>query len=202
MDEELLQAATSGNLAAMRHIQLHDPDKMRATTPYDNTWLHLASILHGREQFCLEALALSLDESSLLASAVNSDGETPLIAAAASGHVSLACALLTRYKDLGLDEEILRQDRSGCNALHHAIRNGHRALALRLIEDAPDLSICVDNCVESPMFLAVMRDYEDVFQRLLEIPVGCPDSGIFGYNALHAAVRNGNTGEKLHKPVP
>ncbi|WVZ53442.1 hypothetical protein U9M48_004384 [Paspalum notatum var. saurae] len=42
------------------------------------------------------------------------------------------------------------------------------------------------------MFIAVVRDYVDVLDALLEIP-GSAHGGAFGYNALHAAVRNGNS---------
>ncbi|KAL5204300.1 hypothetical protein ABZP36_009171 [Zizania latifolia] len=41
------------------------------------------------------------------------------------------------------------------------------------------------------MFIAVMRNYTDVFRKLLEIP-GSAHVGSCGYNALYAAVRNGN----------
>ncbi|CAD6273099.1 unnamed protein product [Miscanthus lutarioriparius] len=43
------------------------------------------------------------------------------------------------------------------------------------------------------MFMAVMRDYADVFEKLLEIPDSA-HVGPNGWNALHAAVRNGNSG--------
>jgi ankyrin repeat protein len=55
------------------------------TTPQGNTCLHIAAI-HGHEVFCKEVQSLN---SSLLA-VVNSDGETPLLAAVASGRVSVA----------------------------------------------------------------------------------------------------------------
>ena len=39
-----------------------------------------------------------------------------------------------------------------------------------------------------------MRNYKDVFEKLLEIPDSA-HGGMEGQNALHAAVRNGNSGE-------
>jgi ankyrin repeat protein len=95
-----------------------------------------------------------------------------------------------------LRETILKQDERGCNALHHAIRSGHRELALELTEAEPALSHAVNQYGESPMFIAVMRNYEDVFHKLLEIP-NSAHGGATGFNALHAAVRNGNLGESL-----
>jgi hypothetical protein len=44
------------------------------------------------------------------------------------------------------------------------------------------------------MFIAVMRNYKDVFEKLC----GIPDSahgGAYGMNDLHAAATNGNSGE-------
>jgi hypothetical protein len=40
-----------------------------------------------------------------------------------------------------------------------------------------------------------MRNYADVFEKLLEIPDSA-HVGAHSFNALHAAVRNGNSGEK------
>ena len=92
-------------------------------------------------------------------------------------------------------ETILKQqDNRGCNALHHAICSGHRELALELIAAGPALSTAVNQYGESPMFIAVMRNHEDVFEKLLEIPDSAY-GGTNGNNALHAAVRNGNSGE-------
>lgn len=42
------------------------------------------------------------------------------------------------------------------------------------------------------MFDAAMRDFTDVFEKLLEIPDSAHD-GHCRYNALHAAARNGNS---------
>ena len=58
------------------------------------------------------------------------------------------------------------QDKQGNNALHHAIRSGHGELALELIAAEPALSKAVNKYDESPMFIAVMRNYMDVFEKL------------------------------------
>ncbi|CAL4981787.1 unnamed protein product [Urochloa decumbens] len=187
MDGGLLEAATTGDAITMQNLATHDPAVLLGTTPQGNTCLHIASIC-GHKGFCEATLPLS---PSLLA-AFNSDGETPLLSAVTSGHVSLASFLLRCCHDQQLSDAILRQDSRGCNALHHAVRSGHRDLALELIEAEPALSQAVNKHGESPMFIAVMRNYDDVFEKLL----GLPDSahgGAHGYNALHAAVRSGNS---------
>ncbi|WVZ53438.1 hypothetical protein U9M48_004381 [Paspalum notatum var. saurae] len=189
MDQRLLEAAASGHAAEMKHLALHVPGILRGTTPKGNTCLHIASI-HGHEVFCKDVLALS--HSLPLLSAVNADGETPMLTAVISGHASLASFFLRCCRVQQLSETILRQDKHRCNALHHAIRYGHRELALELIEAEPALSHAVNQYGESPMFIAVIRDDADVFDALLEIH-GSAHGGARGYNALQAAVRNGNS---------
>ncbi|WVZ53437.1 hypothetical protein U9M48_004380 [Paspalum notatum var. saurae] len=187
MDQRLLEAATLGHSAEMRHLEIHVPGVLLGTTPQGNTCLHIASI-HGHHRLCEDVQNL---EPSLL-SAINLDGETPLLAAVASGRVSVASVLLRCCRERQLSETIMKQDKHGCNTLHHAIRRGHKELALELIEAEPALSHAVNQYGESPMFIAVMRDYADVFDVLLEIP-GSAHGGATGMNALHAAVTNGNS---------
>jgi len=192
MDSRLLDAAASGDATMMKHLALHDPAVLLGTTPQGNTCLHISAV-HGHDGFCMDVMALN---RSLL-SAVNNDRETPLVAAVtSSGRTSttLASSFLRCYRDLHLSEAILMQDKQGNNALHHAIRSGHRELALELIAAEPALSKAVNKYDESPMFIAVMRNYKDVFEKLLEIPDSA-HGGTDGQNALHAAVRNGNSGE-------
>jgi hypothetical protein len=50
------------------------------------------------------------------------------------------------------------------------------------------------------MFIAVTRGLMDVFEKLLKIP-GSGDAGACGYNALHAAVKNGNSGQPCGMPI-
>ncbi|KAL6660510.1 hypothetical protein ACP70R_001545 [Stipagrostis hirtigluma subsp. patula] len=186
MNRRLLEAATSGDAASMKHLALHDPAVLLGTTPVGNTCLHISSI-HGHEGFSMDVVVLN---RSLL-NAVNTDNETPLLTAVTSGNASVASFLLRCCRDQQLSGAVLKQDKHGCNALHHAIRNGHRQLAMELIAAAPALSRAVNEYDESPMFIAVMKNYADVFEKLLEIPDSA-HGGAFGYNALHAAVRNGN----------
>ncbi|CAN6380939.1 unnamed protein product [Urochloa humidicola] len=108
------------------------------------------------------------------------------------GTTPQASFLLRCCRDKQLSWTILKQDNRGCNALHHAIRSGRRDLAVELIQAEPDLSKAVNQYEESPMFIAVMRNYEDVFEKLLGVPESA-HGGAWGFNALHAAVRNGNS---------
>ncbi|CAL4994802.1 unnamed protein product [Urochloa decumbens] len=198
MDGRLLEAATAGDTITLQQLAMRDSGVLLGTTPQGNTCVHIASI-HGHNGFCKAALSLN---PSLLA-AVNSDSETPLLSAVTSSRVSVASVLLRCCLDQQLSEVILKQDNRGCNALHHAIRSGHRELALELIEADPALSQAVNKHDESPMFMAVMRNYGDVFEKLLGVPYSA-HGGAYGYNALHAAVRNGNSAiaEKIMETRP
>lgn len=189
MERQLLEAAMVGSATSMKEMAAQDPSLLLGTTPQGNTCLHISSI-HGHEGFCKDVLTLN---NSLLTVA-NMDGETPLLTAVTNGHMSLASILLECCCTLGFSEAILQQDRNGCNALHHAIHCGHKDLALELILKEPALSKAVNKYSESPMFIAVMRDFTDVSEKLLGIP-GSSHVGTYGHNALHATVRNGNAGE-------
>jgi len=198
MDRRLLEAAVSGDATEIiKQLAIDDPGVLLGTTPQGNTCLHIASI-RGHEGFCKDLLGLALNQSAVsLLAAINKDGETPLLTAVTRGRDTLASVLLRHCRDRQLSgETILKQDKRGCNALHHAIRRGYRALALELIEAEPALSKAVNKCCESPMYTTVMRGYGDVLEKLLEIP-DAAHGGAHGCNALHAAVTTGNAGETL-----
>ncbi|CAL4979749.1 unnamed protein product [Urochloa decumbens] len=188
MDRRLLKAATSGDVASLKHLASQEPGVLFGTTPPGNTCLHISSV-QGHHEFCESILAL--DQSPALLSAVNKDGETPLLAAVARGRASLASALLRRCRERQLREAMLKQDRHGCNALHHAVSRGHTELALELVEAEPALSTAVNGRSESPLFLAAMRNFTEVSDKLLDVPDSA-HSGACGFNVLHAAVRSGN----------
>ncbi|RLM68977.1 protein ACCELERATED CELL DEATH 6-like isoform X1 [Panicum miliaceum] len=206
MDRRLLEAAVTGDTIAMQHLVEHVTGVLYGSTPQGNNCLHISAI-HGHEGFCKDVLALNEESLPLLLTAINASGETPLLTAVTSGRVSVASVLLSYCRDQKLREAILKQDKHGFNALHHAIRSGHKDLALDLIAAEPALSYAVNKYQESAMFMAVMRNkYEDVLDELLKIPDSSHGESD-GSNALRAAVRNvGSTGPEdmllleLHKP--
>ncbi|VAI26002.1 unnamed protein product [Triticum turgidum subsp. durum] len=187
MDERLLKAATDGDSTSMKYYACRNPGILLGKTLRMNTCLHISSI-HGHQRFSADVVAL---EESLL-TAVNLDWETPLLAAVRNGHVSLASFLLGSCHQLGMGQAILKQDKYGFNALHHAIRNGHEELALELITAEPSLSRAVSECNESPMFFALTRNFTRVYEQLVQDPLSSYTGGLHDRNCLHAAVRNGN----------
>jgi ankyrin repeat protein len=200
MDIQLLEAASSGNSPLMKALAIRNPSILLGTTPQGNNCIHIASV-HGHLGFCRDALQMedylfpNTNFESLL-SKFNHEWETPLAIAVALGHVFLASDLLERCHCMRLRQAILQQDKDGFNALHHAIRNRHEDLALKLIEKEPLLSQALSNYGESPMFVAVMRHFTKVSSKLLDVHDSF-DRGKYGRNALHAAARNGNSGETL-----
>ncbi|KAE8771526.1 ankyrin repeat-containing protein [Hordeum vulgare] len=186
MDKRLLNVATSGDSKSMQSLATQNPGILLGTTPTGNTCLHIASTL-GHQGFCMDVVAL---DNSLL-TVENMDGETPLLAAVASGRALVASVLLRCYQARQMSAAILGQDKEGCNVLHHAIHSGHRELALELIEAVPALSKHVNKHDESPMFIAAMRNFPHIFEKLLSIP-DSSHAGGYGCNALHAAARDGD----------
>ncbi|KQK02720.1 hypothetical protein BRADI_2g03270v3 [Brachypodium distachyon] len=204
MRADLLQDARDGLTRVLGNNAINGPagqEILLGTTPLGNNCLHIASI-HGHEGYCHFAVQLSDYLPLALFTGTNSDGETPLATAVRRGSVDAATTVLlqhyTTLRNNGpahrreqASQAILRQDNDGCNVLHHAIRRGHREVALRLIALEPALSAHQNNYNESPMFAAAMRDFQDVVVGLLATP-GSLDVGPCSKNALHAAVRNGN----------
>uniref|UniRef100_A0A0D9XQX0 Uncharacterized protein n=1 Tax=Leersia perrieri TaxID=77586 RepID=A0A0D9XQX0_9ORYZ len=191
MDKELLKAAISGDTNSMKGMASKNPEILLGKTPQGNTCLHISSLC-GHLKFCTDELKEYPTMKVKLLS-VNMMEETPLLTAIRSGHVNLATFLLKCCEEEKLSEVILKQDKDECNALHHAIRTGHKDLALHLIRVMPTFSKAVHKFGESPMYIASMRDFnsEQVFEKLLETPDSA-HSGAYGYNALHAAMRNGD----------
>uniref|UniRef100_A0A8I6YFK0 Uncharacterized protein n=1 Tax=Hordeum vulgare subsp. vulgare TaxID=112509 RepID=A0A8I6YFK0_HORVV len=186
IDKRLLNAATSGDSTSMQALASQNPGILLGTTLTGNTCLHIAST-YGHQGFCMDVVALE----NLLLTVENLDGETPLLAAVASGRARVASILLRCYQARQLSAAILWQDKEGCNALHHAIHSGHRELALELIEAEPALSKHVNKHGESTMFIAALRNFTHVFEKLLNIPESS-HAGRHSENALHAVVRNGD----------
>ncbi|XP_047051654.1 ankyrin repeat-containing protein At5g02620-like [Lolium rigidum] len=191
MDKRLLKAAIYGDPVQLAELASEDSSFLLRTTPQGNNCIHISSI-HGNEEFIKNVVEFPTYYSDSLLSDANFQGQTPLLIAVTLGHIDLANYLLHHSCNVQeLRHAILHQDSEKSNALHHAIRNGHRDFALKLIEAEPSLSQAANNYDESPMFIAVMRDFTDVSERLLQIP-DSSHVGTCGRHALHAAARNGN----------
>ncbi|KAF3338982.1 ankyrin repeat-containing protein [Carex littledalei] len=193
MDRQLLKACTKGDFSLCNHLILANPDILLSTTPHSNNCLHIAAML-GHEEFAKEVWS----RAPSLFSGTNIDGETPLIAALMVANLSLASDIITaasrymQHDDLEegrpLNRMLLKVDRRGESALHHAMRNGFENLALQLLDIEPQLSEQVKNTGESAMYMAARRGYSRVVKRLLEIPFSAV-SGPGDESALHGATK-------------
>ncbi|KAK1670871.1 hypothetical protein QYE76_059030 [Lolium multiflorum] len=187
MNKRLLEAAIRGDSTSMYAMAALDRSILLGKTPQGNTCLHISS-MHGHQGFCKDVVEL---EQSLLA-AINLSGETPLTSAVRYGQVSVASCLLGSCCQPAFRQAILQQDIDGFNALHHAIRNGHKDLALELIEAEPALSQAVTKHNESPLFFAVTRKFTHIYEKLMQNPDCAYSGGQYRENCLHAAVKHGD----------
>ncbi|KAJ4805847.1 Ankyrin repeat-containing protein [Rhynchospora pubera] len=145
MDRQLLKVCCQKDLNTLCGLILeHGTNILFAVTPHGNNCLHLAAML-GHDEFARRVWS----ELPSLFSWTNKDGETPLIAALMAANETLASDMLTAASDLlqpdiegrqPLNEMLLKIDKGGYNALHHAIRNGFEDFAIRLLSKEPRMS--------------------------------------------------------------
>ncbi|KAJ3691414.1 hypothetical protein LUZ61_020578 [Rhynchospora tenuis] len=196
MDRDLLEACSKGDISFIDQLNPSNQDILSSVTPLGNNCVHLAAML-GHESFAKEVWS----KSPFLLSNTNKDGETPLIAALMAGNVTFASEILTAASTLlqpadntsdlergkPLNEMLLKVDKRGDNALHHAIRCGFEDFAVQLLTIEPTLSEQTNMVAESPMHMAARKGHFRVVERLLQIDKSA-DSGPGGYSALHGAV--------------
>lgn len=205
--QRLLEAAIKGKAEVIDEngntwLNVVSPDVLcGGRTEKGNTCLHIASLC-GHKDFCTKILSQGsrVPSVSSLLSVTNGYGETPLLVAVKNGHVDLASYLLDKYNNHGLNESLLKKDNHGehNNVLHHAIRNGYEDLAVQLIEQQSQLSASCNSRNESPMFMAVLKGFKKVYDKLLSNE-NSAYTGAFGNNALHAAVKYDVQGMRLKK---
>ncbi|KAF3341460.1 ankyrin repeat-containing protein [Carex littledalei] len=201
--QKFLEACRDGHLISFNGMFDINPEILLSTTPLRNNCLHIAAMLNYDDfiqgvysKFNAYPRALSLF------SGTNVDGETPLITALMAANDGFASSIITLCTQHGSNFEqgsfklfnrmLLKVDRRGENALHHALRNGFIDIALELLTKEQRLSEQVINTGESPMFMAARKGYETVVQELLRIETSAHCGTISG-SALHAAVRFDNT---------
>ena len=73
-------------------------------------------------------------------------------------------------------------------ALHEAVRGNHLAVVKRLIEEGPDFSYSRNDADETPLYIAVERNYEEVARHILDECKSPTHDGPLGRTTLHAAV--------------
>ena len=136
----------------------------------------------------------------------NVKGETPLHIAARYGHAAIVDVLIKHARERALQEDL----ETGVNyavqkmlemtnnekdtALHEAVRGNHLKVVELLIEEGKDFSYSQNDAGETPLYIAVEREFEEVAFHILKTCKSPAHDGPLGRTTLHAAVIVDNEG--------
>uniref|UniRef100_A0A2N9GDQ6 Uncharacterized protein n=1 Tax=Fagus sylvatica TaxID=28930 RepID=A0A2N9GDQ6_FAGSY len=169
-------------------------------TPNRNTVLHVYLTALTKEskssptKFVNESLRMC---PSLLWQA-NTKGETPLHMASRYGHASMVKVLIEHAESFQKDLEggvitmvkamLEMTNKEKDTALHEAAHNNHLAVVKLLIEKGPGFSYSANAIGETPLYIAVERDFKDLVFEILQSCTSPAHGGPLGRTTLHAAV--------------
>ncbi|XP_030958766.1 ankyrin repeat-containing protein At5g02620-like [Quercus lobata] len=149
-----------------------------------NTVLHLA--VNFENKVIAEKI---LESDQRLLYKTNNKGDTALHIAARFGYMEMV-ELLIKYRKQDVEQgmNLLRKQNSEEDtALHVAVRKGEKKNVKLLIDEDPTLALMTNKAEESPLFLAVDREFYDIALEILKLEK-CSPEGRKNMNALHAAV--------------
>lgn len=214
MDLDLYKATIKGDVhhfvetlrrvSADKHLSL--PSVFDQTTPLANSYLHVAAAFGHQDLIGFIAV-----HSPSLIAARNAKGDTPLHAAARSGHYEAVRVLKRFAEDSGgvargtLNYWTLlgSRNREGNTALHEAMTmmvdgdDDWELVVKYLIRSGGEVSFVANNEGESPFYLAAKYGEGDLVELMLQI---CIDKGYYsnsdikGKSPLNAAIRGRNKG--------
>ncbi|KAL5546527.1 hypothetical protein UlMin_006214 [Ulmus minor] len=189
MDSELHKAAMSRDERSFDNLTRTQDSSHIQQTCQGNSILHLAA-MYGNK-LTVERILLS---NPSLVHQTNLKGDTPLHIAARLGHLEVA-ELLARYGKrpetvVEVEKKALQMVNLENNtALHEAVKNGHCGIVELLVKEDPSLTSFINDKGESPLFLAVDRDFYEMSLHMLEnVGSDCSWSGRNGMTVMHAAV--------------
>ena len=196
MEPDYYKAAAEGKIEVFENI----PEPLnQLLTPNRNTVLHihLTSLIEESKSSTAFVKEI-LTKCPILLWQANVKGETPLHIAARYGHVAIVDVLIGRAKALrqdlesGFDKTIKEMLEMTNNekdtALHEAVRGNHLEAVKRLTEEGPDFSYSRNDSDETPLYIAVERNYKDVALHILDKCKSPAHDGPLGRTTLHAAV--------------
>ncbi|XP_073104726.1 ankyrin repeat-containing protein ITN1-like [Elaeis guineensis] len=170
-DTELHLAAQRGDVAALRQILSEIDAQMTGTAVGAEFDAEVAEI------------------RSAVVNDINEVDETALFIAAEKGFLDVVVELL-KYTDR---ESLLRKNRSGYDAFHIAVREGHRAIVQVLLDHDPTLCRTFGPSNATPLISAATRGHTEIVNLLLAQNTTLIElTKNNGKNALHFAARQGH----------
>ncbi|KAL5972798.1 hypothetical protein ACLOJK_039604 [Asimina triloba] len=202
IERRLHKAVTQGNTRLLNQVVDQCPDLLLGTTPQKNTALHIAARL-GHVYLVKEILG----RCEVLQRRKNARGDTPLHVASRAGHKDIVKYLIKfrssqaifepqlNSRDVNEDFEIWRiRNKANNTPLHEAMLNGRLDVVSLLIGMDPELACFANNADESPLYLAVDRNWLGIVKQILQNSTSFICSGPNGQTALHAAIIRGHLG--------
>ncbi|KAK2647178.1 hypothetical protein Ddye_022373 [Dipteronia dyeriana] len=195
--DQLFKSAANGIVEPFNIIaeQLH-----LIVTPLKNTVLHINIT---SEKASVKFVSKILDICPSLLLQVNAQGDTPLHVAAKFECLDVVRALIKNAKKqpedlengIGVTRQMLRMtNNKGNTALHEAIRHKSFPMVKILVNEDPHYSHSVNNCGETPLYIAAETGFLDGVVEMLETCTWVTHEGPDGKTALHAAVRTKSRG--------
>ncbi|XP_035549745.1 ankyrin repeat-containing protein At5g02620-like [Juglans regia] len=201
MDPILYNAAAKGNISYFKDHSFERPLEA-LLTPLQIFITSLENQIESTENnFVGEILNMC---PSLLCQ-VNVKDETSLHVAARYGHANIVKVLIDcardhpHNQDPGSGVEVVRDmlgmvTKEKDTALHETVRYNHFEVVNLLIHEDPDFSYSVNDAGETPLYIAVERNYKNLVLEILNTCNSPAYDGLLGRTALHAAVFWDNKG--------
>ncbi|KAB1201586.1 Death-associated protein kinase 1 [Morella rubra] len=199
MTRVLYNAAAVGKINAFKNIE-KPLDHLFTVTKNTVLHIYITTIVTESESKTIFIKEI-LDECPSLLWQTNSKNETPLHLAARYGHIEIVSFLIERAKNLYQDpdrgeaarEMIWMTTQEKDTALHEALSHNHLEVATLLIKEDPNYSYFPNDAGETPLYIAVERNFRDLVSNVLDNCQSPAFGGPLGRTALHAAVLRDGT---------
>ncbi|KAF7808728.1 ankyrin repeat-containing protein [Senna tora] len=190
MDPKFYKAAVKGEIDAFKK---KGKEIETMLTPNKNTILHIHLTASSVSETFVEDI-LGMCPTLIVKS--NAKGETLLHIAARYGHSIIVNKLIDSAKGFSSGQEMtliraIRDDTKD-TALHEAVYFKHIEIVDILTKEDPHISDFVNSDGETPLYVAIEREYWDVAQKILDNCKSPNQDGPNGRTALHAAVIRNN----------
>ncbi|KAG6633499.1 ankyrin repeat-containing protein At5g02620-like isoform X2 [Carya illinoinensis] len=204
MHRNVYNAAAKGDISYFNNDYRFSWPLEALLTPNKNTVLHLfiKTFENGIESTENNFVRDILNMCPSLLCQVNVKDETPLHVAARYGRANIVEVLIEHakyphYQDLERGAEAVRKmlrmvNKEKDTALHEAVRYNHLKVTKLLIKEDPDFPYTVNDAGETPLYIAVERNYTELAMEILHKCKSPAYDGPLGRTALHAAILNTN----------